>query len=112
MTDGYPAIMSRDTGWRLGPQHGRTIVVTGASSGVGEATAAALAQAGARVILAVRNPEKGLRVAATMTGHTEIRHLDLSDLASVRHFAENLPGDVDVLINNGGIMGVPYRRTA
>jgi NAD(P)-dependent dehydrogenase (short-subunit alcohol dehydrogenase family) len=100
------------TAWRLAPQHGRTVVVTGAGSGIGAATARALAEAGARVILAVRDLAKGRGVAATMAGRPEVRQLDLSDLAAVRRFVTTLPGDVDVLINNGGIMGVPYQRAA
>lgn len=99
------------TVWRMEPQHGRTVVVTGASSGIGAATAAALARAGATVILAVRDVAKGRRMASNMTGDTDVRHLDLSEPASVRQFAANVPGDIDVLINNGGIMGVPYQRT-
>lgn len=99
------------TRWRPAPQQGRTVVVTGASSGIGAATARALAQAGAKVILAVRNPEKGRKVAATMAGETDVRQLDLSDLASVHRFTAEVPDHIDVLINNGGIMGVPYHRT-
>ncbi|MGB3485488.1 MAG: oxidoreductase [Mycobacterium sp.] len=89
---------------------GRTVIVTGANSGLGEITARELARAGARVILAVRNTTKGQRAAAGMTGDVEVRPLDLSSLASVRAFADGVPA-VDVLINNAGIMAVPYSET-
>jgi NAD(P)-dependent dehydrogenase (short-subunit alcohol dehydrogenase family) len=91
---------------------GRTVVVTGASSGVGAATARALAAAGATTILAVRDVVKGERAATTMTGHTQVRALDLESLASVRAFAAAWDGDIDILINNAGIMLVPEGRTA
>ena len=58
-------------------------MVTGASSGIGEATARALAVAGAKVVLAVRDTAKGERIAATIAGDTEVRPLDLEDLASI-----------------------------
>ncbi|WNG91943.1 oxidoreductase [Mycobacterium sp. ITM-2016-00318] len=89
---------------------GRTVVVTGANSGLGEITARELARVGARVILAVRNTDKGDAAAAGMTGDVEVRKLDLQDLASVRTFADRLDG-VDVLVNNAGIMAVPYATT-
>jgi NAD(P)-dependent dehydrogenase (short-subunit alcohol dehydrogenase family) len=89
---------------------GRTVIVTGANSGLGEVTARELARAGATVILAVRNEEKGRAAAATMPGDTEVRRLDLQDLASVRAFANGV-AKVDVLVNNAGIMAVPYAKT-
>jgi NAD(P)-dependent dehydrogenase (short-subunit alcohol dehydrogenase family) len=95
----------------LPDQRGRTVVVTGASSGLGRATAAAFARAGAHVVLAVRDPERGERAAAGMTGSTEVRRLDLADLASVRAFAEAWEGSLDVLVNNAGVMAVPRGRT-
>lgn len=87
---------------------GRTFIVTGATSGLGKATADALARAGAHVVLAVRNYAKGQAVA----GDTEVRDLDLSSLSSVRGFASSWQEPVDVLINNAGIMQVPEARTA
>ena len=91
---------------------GRTVVITGATSGIGRAAAAELARAGARVVLAVRDTARGERAAAGMTGTTEVRHLDLTDLATVRAFADGWEGPIDVLINNAGVMAVPEGRTA
>jgi NAD(P)-dependent dehydrogenase (short-subunit alcohol dehydrogenase family) len=91
---------------------GRTAVVTGANSGIGRAAARELARAGARVVLAVRDEAKGRAAAAAMPGTVEVRALDLADLASVRAFAEGWDGDLDVLVNNAGIMAVPEGRTA
>jgi NAD(P)-dependent dehydrogenase (short-subunit alcohol dehydrogenase family) len=89
---------------------GRTVIVTGANSGLGEVTARELARVGAKVILAVRNTAKGDAAASGMTGDVEVRKLDLQDLASVREFADGVDG-VDVLVNNAGIMAVPYAQT-
>ncbi|HEY4098848.1 MAG TPA: oxidoreductase [Baekduia sp.] len=91
---------------------GRTVVVTGASSGLGTVTARELARAGAHVVLAVRDTAKGERVAATIDGDREVRRLDLADLASVRAFVDGWTGDLDLLINNAGIMAVPKSKTA
>ncbi|HTM84928.1 MAG TPA: oxidoreductase [Mycobacterium sp.] len=89
---------------------GRTVIVTGANSGLGEVTARELARVGARVILAVRSTAKGEAAAATMPGEVQVRELDLADLSSVRRFAETVDS-VDVLVNNAGIMAVPYTVT-
>jgi NAD(P)-dependent dehydrogenase (short-subunit alcohol dehydrogenase family) len=90
---------------------GRTVVVTGANSGLGEVTARELARVGARVILACRNTDKGDAAAARMTGEVEVRKLDLQSLASVRAFADGVDA-VDVLVNNAGIMAVPFAHTS
>ncbi len=91
---------------------GRSVIVTGANSGIGRAAASALAGAGARVVLAVRNSEKGRAAAARMPGETEVRQLDLASLASVREFAAAWDGELDLLINNAGVMAPPLSRTA
>ena len=96
---------------RLPDLYGRTAVVTGASSGLGADTARALAGAGARVVLAVRDPAKGRAVADRIDGETEVRALDLGDLASVRAFAGSWTEPLDLLVNNAGIMAVPQGRT-
>ncbi|TCJ94176.1 oxidoreductase [Nocardia alba] len=103
--------MSKWTTANLPDQTGRTIVVTGANSGLGAATARALSTAGARVILACRDTAKAERVAAGLPGATEVRELDLANLNSVRAFADSIER-VDVLINNAGVMALPLRRTA
>ena len=90
---------------------GRTVVITGATSGIGEAAATELARVGARVVLAVRNSERGAQIAAGLPGGAEARQLDLTDLASVRAFAAAWEGPIDVLINNAGVMAVPEGRT-
>jgi NAD(P)-dependent dehydrogenase (short-subunit alcohol dehydrogenase family) len=102
--------MSEWTAADLPSFSGRTVIVTGANSGLGEVTARELARVGAKTILAVRNTTKGDEAAAGMTGDVEVRKLDLQDLASVRAFADGVDG-VDVLINNAGIMAVPYAQT-
>jgi NAD(P)-dependent dehydrogenase (short-subunit alcohol dehydrogenase family) len=93
---------------------GRTVIVTGANSGLGLITARELARVGAKTILAVRNTAKGDEAAAAMTGpgfgQVEVRKLDLQDLASVRAFADGID-NIDVLVNNAGIMAVPYALT-
>lgn len=90
---------------------GRSVIVTGANSGIGRAAARALARAGARVTLAVRDTEKGKAAAAAMPGETDVRRLDLASLASIRAFAAGWEGDLDLLINNAGVMVPPLTRT-
>ena len=89
---------------RLGNLHDKRIIVTGATNGVGLATARSLARAGAQVILAVRNLELGAQRAAEMGGDTRVIKLDLADQASVRAFPSLFDGDVDILINNAGVV--------
>lgn len=86
-------------------------VITGATSGLGLATARALISGGAHVVAAVRDPD---RAAALLPG-VEARRLDLADLDSVRAFADKLRADhsrLDGLINNAGVMGMPRTLTA
>ncbi|MFJ8361332.1 oxidoreductase [Streptomyces sp. NPDC093984] len=103
--------------WNVGDiadQTGRTVVVTGANSGIGLAAVDALARAGAHVVLAVRDPRRGEAAAATVRGakgRLEVRRVDLADLASVREFAGEWQGDIDVLVNNAGVMNVPEGTT-
>ncbi|MFJ8827646.1 SDR family NAD(P)-dependent oxidoreductase [Streptomyces sp. NPDC102467] len=104
--------MTKWTTADLPDMSGRTVVITGASGGIGLITARELARAGANVVLAVRTVSKGHKAAATIPGRTEVRELDVSDLASVRRFASEWTGPIDVLINNAGIMNVPPARTA
>ena len=90
---------------------GRTVIITGANSGLGAITARELARKGAKVILAVRTPSKGEAAARQMTGDIEVRQLDLQDLSSVRQFADGVD-KADLLINNAGIMAAPFALTA
>lgn len=90
---------------------GRTVVVTGASSGIGFVTARELGRAGARVVLAVRDPEKARHAVAGLPGNFDIWRLDVSDLTSVRGFAGSWTGPLDVLVNNAGVMDLPAART-
>ncbi|MEU3727063.1 oxidoreductase [Streptomyces sp. NPDC031705] len=101
-------------------QSGRLAVVTGANSGIGYATARALARRGAHVVLACRSEERGRtaveRLRTEIPGaRAELRLLDLADLESVRRFAGDWSHDhdrLDLLVNNAGIAMVPFSRTA
>ncbi|XP_056591878.1 dehydrogenase/reductase SDR family member 13 [Triplophysa dalaica] len=92
--------------------HGKTVIVTGANTGIGKATALDLARRGARVILACRNENKAQSAVADIqreTGNKEVlyMHLDLESLQSVRSFAENFlkkESRLDILINNAGLL--------
>jgi NAD(P)-dependent dehydrogenase (short-subunit alcohol dehydrogenase family) len=103
---------SRWTAADLPSQSGRTAIITGANSGIGLPTARALAEAGAHVVLAVRDVASGEAAAESISGDCEIRQLDLADLASVRAFANGWQRELSVLINNAGVMRTPARRTA
>jgi NAD(P)-dependent dehydrogenase (short-subunit alcohol dehydrogenase family) len=96
---------------------GRRAVVTGASSGIGQETARALASAGAEVTLAVRNLESGRSAAAAITESTgsekvHVAPLELADRRSVRAFAATWQGLLHILVNNAGIMATPEQHTA
>ena len=101
-------------------QTGRTIVITGATSGLGLVSAHVLAGSGARVLMAARNAEKAAaardEVAAGATGpEPEVVALDLADLDSVAAAADAVAGRVDrvdVLMANAGVMALPEARTA
>jgi NAD(P)-dependent dehydrogenase (short-subunit alcohol dehydrogenase family) len=110
-------------GWNrqdIGDLSGRTAAVTGANSGLGLESARALAAAGARVLLACRDPERARgaaeTVAAEATGPApDVVSLDLADLDSVAAAAEEIAGRadrLDILLNNAGVMALPLRRTA
>ncbi|MEY9838198.1 SDR family NAD(P)-dependent oxidoreductase [Streptacidiphilus sp. EB103A] len=103
--------MAKWTAADLPDLSGRTVVVTGASGGIGLITARELARAGARVVLAVRDVAKAEAALAGIAGHAEVRRLDVSSLDSVRSFADGWTGELDVLVNNAGVMDIPLTRT-
>jgi NAD(P)-dependent dehydrogenase (short-subunit alcohol dehydrogenase family) len=100
-------------------QAGKTIVVTGANSGIGYEAALCLAAKGAHVVMGCRDPVKGRRAAeAIKTAHPSaaltVMALDLADLASIRRFAETVRAShlaLHALCNNAGVMAIPYRTT-
>lgn len=96
--------------------HGRTALVTGASSGIGVETARALAEAGAAVVLAVRDVDAGRKTAAALrvrnpAADLRVLELDLADLDSVNRLAGEWSGPLHLLVANAGVMHVPERRT-
>jgi NAD(P)-dependent dehydrogenase (short-subunit alcohol dehydrogenase family) len=113
MADGWTASDIPD-------QSGRNAIVTGANSGLGLVTARELARAGASVVMACRNLDKGHaaieQVRAAVPGaQVQVDELDLASLESVRAFAERYRAThdgLDLLINNAGVMAPPRRRTA
>jgi NAD(P)-dependent dehydrogenase (short-subunit alcohol dehydrogenase family) len=106
---------SKWTADQIPDQTGRTAVVTGANSGLGLSTARELARAGAHVVLACRNLEKGEAALAEVGSGAELEALDLASLDSVRAFAERFLAShegLDLLINNAGLMAPPRGVTA
>jgi len=100
-------------------QAGRTILVTGANSGLGLRSAEALASRGARVLMGCRNQEKAAVALETVKNAAadaapEVMPLDLADLDDVRACAKQLTDKLDVLdvlMNNAGVMAIPHQRT-
>jgi NAD(P)-dependent dehydrogenase (short-subunit alcohol dehydrogenase family) len=99
---------------------GRVALVTGANSGIGYETTRVLADHGAHVIMACRDREKAARARDKLESQLdrsslELLDLDLSDLDSVRAAANRVVEQharLDLLVNNAGVMGTPYRQTA
>jgi NAD(P)-dependent dehydrogenase (short-subunit alcohol dehydrogenase family) len=108
--------MSSDwTEQQIPDQHDRVAVVTGANTGLGFETARMLATHGARVVLAVRDVDKGRRAAARLPGDVSVQALDLTSLDSIRSAAADLRATyprIDLLINNAGVMYTPRQTTA
>ena len=100
-------------------QNGRSVVITGATGGLGLETAVALTAAGANVVLTGRNPRKGEEALARVYAETpdakaRYMDLDLSNLSKVKAFADAYiadHGSLDLLINNAGVMTPPTRNT-
>jgi len=111
--------MAKWTDADIPDQTGRVAVITGANTGLGYETAAALADRGARVVLAVRNLDKGKDAAARIAAsspHADValQELDLTSLESVRAAADQLRSQhdtIDLLINNAGVMFTPKATT-
>ncbi len=100
---------------------GKTVVLTGANSGIGKQTTLELAKRGAHVVMACRSLEKGetaraeIEAASGGRGRLEVREIDLGSFASIRAFAEKADADlarIDVLINNAGIFPQKLEKTA
>ena len=99
-------------------QSGKTIVITGANTGLGYEAARVLSAKGARVIIACRSQQKAEDAIARIekeNGRVDVSHvaLDLGDLSSVSNCADQLQSEdkIDILINNAGIMVPPYELT-
>jgi NAD(P)-dependent dehydrogenase (short-subunit alcohol dehydrogenase family) len=100
-------------------QKDKTILITGATSGLGKEATRVLAMKNAKIIMAVRNMEKAETVANEIrstypNAMIDIWNLDLSSLDSVKTFAEEIVSNydkLDILINNAGIMMCPYSKT-
>jgi NAD(P)-dependent dehydrogenase (short-subunit alcohol dehydrogenase family) len=101
---------------------GRWTVVTGASAGLGQETARAVAAHGGNVVMCVRDVDKGERAAASVRAAAadsgaivELREVDLASFASIRAFTDGVVSDhdrLDVIIANAGVMATPEGRTA
>jgi NAD(P)-dependent dehydrogenase (short-subunit alcohol dehydrogenase family) len=104
---------------RIPDQSDKTVVITGANSGIGFEAAKALAGKGAFVIMACRDPQKGEAAAALIqqvypAATLQVRTLELADLRSIAAFSEEIKRDLaglDILINNAGVMAIPYQAT-
>ncbi|XP_062912435.1 retinol dehydrogenase 13-like isoform X1 [Mobula hypostoma] len=98
---------------------GKTIIITGANTGIGKETAQELARRGGRIILACRNMEKCEAAAREIRGktlnhHVYARHLNLASLKSIREFAKRVTEEeenINILINNAGVMRCPHWQT-
>ena len=103
----------------IGDQSGKTVIVTGSSSGIGLEAAKVLANKGAEVIIAVRNATKGKNAEEKIksqnpNANVKVMIVDLANLKSVREFAEKFNAGYDklnLLINNAGVMIPPYSKT-
>lgn len=110
--------MARMTGWTLdqAPRlDGKRAIVTGATGGLGYEVALGLARLGATTVLAARNPDKGAMALARIrhlvpNAQVRFEHLDLASLSSVAKLATSQTTPIDILVNNGAVMGLPTRR--
>ena len=112
------ATANRWTAAQMPSQAGKTVLVTGANSGIGYQAALEFARGGAHVLLGCRSEKKGDAAAATLrrelpAAKVEVVILDMASLASVRAFAAQFlsrGGELDILVNNAGVMALPRRE--
>ncbi|XP_062847897.1 retinol dehydrogenase 13-like [Trichomycterus rosablanca] len=98
---------------------GKTVVITGANTGIGKETARELAKRGGRIIMGCRDMEKCEAAArdirgSTLNPHVYARHIDLASIKSIQSFVEQITQEekrVDVLINNAAVMRCPPGKT-
>ncbi len=95
---------------------GKTVVITGSNSGLGLVSSHALAAKGAHVIMTARDEQRGWAAKAKVEhaipgASVEVRRLDTSSLESVRSFAKDFSGPLDILLNNAGIMAIPFSQS-
>lgn len=94
---------------------GKTVVITGGTSGLGAESARSMAAKGAKVIITGRNMAKAQAVADGIEGDVSVEELELGSVASIRAFAERVLAKhprIDILINNAGVMASPYMETS
>lgn len=114
--------MKKNINWKaenIPDQKGKIVIVTGSSSGIGYEAARVLANKNAKVIIAVRNLEKGNKAKSRIidqnsNADVEVMKLDLADLNSVKNFTEAFKqkySQLNLLINNAGVMIPPYSKT-
>lgn len=108
--------MKKWTARDIPAQTGKVAIVTGANSGLGLVTARELARAGATVVIACRDTSRGQAARDDILkdcpgADVAVERLDLADLVSVRTFSDNQTRAIDLLVNNAGVMALPYART-
>ncbi|CAL1265550.1 unnamed protein product [Larinioides sclopetarius] len=99
--------------------HNKTVVITGANTGIGKETALDLAARGARVIIGCRDIEKGRKAAEDINEQIKdtqviVKYLDLASFASIRKFAAEIlksEPQIHILVNNAGVMACPKSKT-
>lgn len=105
--------------WKTQKLDGKTVLITGANTGIGKETARDLAKRGAHIIIACRDIEKGdaaMKEIIEQSGNSNItlKKLNLADTKSIREFAEQINKEqqqINILINNAGVMMCPYLKT-
>jgi NAD(P)-dependent dehydrogenase (short-subunit alcohol dehydrogenase family) len=114
--------MTKNNKWtaeNIPDQKGRIAIITGSSSGIGYEAAKILANKNTKVVVAVRNLEKGEKAKTKIVNQNSnadvaVMKIDLSDLSSIKSFVEEYQqkfDKLDLLINNAGVMIPPYSKT-